>query len=545
MNDADVTLGGGSNMAMAAPAAGARWLMVRGQTTSVRLALPSFGSVSLGSARDNDVVIDEPGVAKKHLALQLDPGIAISVLDGDSGILGKSGVERSLSAGAQIRAELGDKLRAGSVEISFLPAESAEEQRRVWSRAYFEAKLQRAPRHGVLRVRGEERVEAALLEAVDESEVVALLAPGEWAVLVAGDERARAIARAASPKEMGYADAASADRLKQAGERLAPVSAGTGGAVAVIAHDPAMRELLALVEQIAASTTHVLILGETGAGKDVIAQMIHDRSDRALAPLVRVNCVELADSFFDGEADGAAKALGGTLLLDEVGGLSLRAQLGLGHLLERWSARGDVRVIATSNHDLRGDVKRGAFRKDLYFRLARVAMTVPPLRERSGEIVLLAEQFIVAATEQLRRPKKPRLSREAEAALLAHRWPGNIRELKNVIERAMLVCVGDAVKLEHLPREVLEGEELDEPSLSSGSMSSPSLPAQNAAPQIEGEEAKPGSLRDEMASLERRRILEALDKYPTQTEAAKALDIPLRTFLNRLDALGISRPRKR
>ncbi len=541
MSDVDVTLGNGSSQSMSIPQTGSRWLLVRGRSTSVRLALPSFGSVSIGRGADNDVRVVEPGVADKHLALQLDPAIAVSIFDGDSGILGKSGVERSLSSGAQIRAELGDKLRAGSVEISFLAADSEANARRVWSRAHFETVLAQAPRHGVLRLRGDEAVETALLAAIDDSELVSVLASGEWAVLVSSDERAQAIARAVKPSAMGYSDANS-DRLKHAGDRMSAVVKDAG--LRTIAGDPAMREVLGLVEQVAASNTHVLILGETGAGKDVVAQMIHDKSDRALSPMLRVSCVELADSFFDGEADGVSKALGGTLLLDEVGGLSLRAQLGLGHLLEKWSLRGDVRVIATSNHDLRGDVKRGAFRKDLYFRLNRVSISIPPLRERSTEIVPLSEMFIASAAETLRRPKKPRLSKEAEAAMLAHRWPGNIRELKNVIERAMLVCAGEVVKLEHLPREVLEGEELEEP-VSASMPSFPSLPSASSPSETAEDGEKPGSLRDEMANLERRRITEALDKYPTQTEAAKALDIPLRTFLNRLDALGISRPRKR
>jgi DNA-binding NtrC family response regulator len=540
VSDVDETLGGAS-AGMALPAPGSRYLLVRGRRTAIRFALPPFGAVTIGRGAECEVRVEEPGIAEQHLAVQLDPGIAIEVIDGDTGVFGKSGAERALSVGAKIRAELGDRLRAGSVEISFLAAETVEGAARVWTLAHLEAVLASRTRGALLWLSGAAD-EARLIALAGASDLIAALGEGVFAILTVdaarAQELARLIARAVLGAELGMAElgADPKDRLLElARERSARPSAER--TPEVVAEDPVMREVLALVEQIAVSSAHVLILGETGVGKDVIAQMIHDRSDRALRPLVRVNCVELADSFFDGDAAGTANAAGGTLLLDEVGGLSLRAQLGLGHLLEKWSQRGDVRVIATSNHDLRADVKRGAFRKDLYFRLNRVCIQIPPLRERVREIVPLAERLIAQAAEGLRRAKRPKLSKEAEGALVAHRWPGNIRELRNVIERAMLVCAGEVLRLEHLPREVIEGEDLEGEAAEEVASPPPVAP--------EDDEARPSSLRDEMAMLERKRIMEALEKYPTQTDAAKALDIPLRTFLNRLDALGIQRPRKR
>lgn len=552
MSDADDTLGGASSAPMSIPAAGSRWLLVRGRTTAIRLALPSFGALSIGSGADCDVRIDEPGVAKKHLLLQLDPQIAIEVLDGDSGAFGKSGAEKSLSPGAKIRAAAGDRLRAGSIELSFFAAASAPPQRgrRVWTRAFFERAMRSKTRGAVLRLRAPSTdAEPAWIEA---AELTCALGPNEWALYASDAESASRIARGVAGAEVGLVDLAvdPKDRLLElAAERMTRLSPAGERSSKMIAEDPAMRELINLVEQVAPTFAHVLILGETGAGKDVVAQMIHDRSDRALRPMVRVNCVELADSFFDGDAAGAQRAIGGTLLLDEVGGLSLRAQLGLGHLLEKWSARGEVRVIATSNHDLREAVKNNTFRKDLYFRLNRVSMEIPALRERASEIVPLAEMFIHDAATALRRPKKVRLSKEARALLLEYSWPGNIRELKNVIERAVMVCGGELLEPAHLPAEVLEGESLDAPAPIESPTDAVPVPVRGEASRGEASreepDAKPGSLRDEMASLERRRILEALDQYPTQTEAAKSLDIPLRTFLNRLDALGIARPRKK
>src|SRR5262245_53522421 len=167
---------------MSIPAAGSRWLLVRGRRTAVRLALPSFGALTIGSGADCDVCVDEPGVARRHLGLQLDPGIAIEVLEGDTGAFGKSGVERALSAGTKIRAAAGDRLRVGSVELSFLDAQAGDEgaRRRVWARAYFERAVQAKLRGTILRIRSaDEGAEAILLE---QAELVAAISPNEWAV---------------------------------------------------------------------------------------------------------------------------------------------------------------------------------------------------------------------------------------------------------------------------------------------------------------------------------------------------------------------------
>jgi two-component system, response regulator FlrC len=275
-----------------------------------------------------------------------------------------------------------------------------------------------------------------------------------------------------------------------------------------------------------------LIHGETGTGKNLVARMIHERSQRALRPLVQINCADLDD---DAE-QLVARARGGTVLLDEVGALSPRAQVSVGHLLEQLGEQ--VRFLATSNHDLRAEVKRSAFRKDLYFRLNRLSVVVPPLRERKGDIIALAEHFAHVTAKSLRRPRVPKLSEDAKAKLLEHVWLGNVRELQGAIERAVTICGSDKLGPEHISLENLGEDTM--PDLGEVALD------EESAPKTESPATESGapSLRDELAALERRRIQEALDKYPTQADAAKALDIPLRTFLNRLDALGIERPRK-
>lgn len=285
---------------------------------------------------------------------------------------------------------------------------------------------------------------------------------------------------------------------------------------------PESRALVRLAEQLAVAGADVLILGETGVGKDLYANLIHRRSDRSGRPLMRIASPAAYEAFLRG---GHQEQPGGTVLLDEVGGLSSNAQLALAQLLDRADRR-ELRVLATSNHDLLAETQSGRFRKDLYFRLAKVTLRVPPLREREREILPLAELALSLSGA------RATLSPEARAALLDYAWPGNVRELFNVVERALMVSGGATITPEHLPSELAEV--------------APSAGRQGASlSQNVGDAAPAGSLREELAQIERRRILEALEKYPTQVEAAKALDIPIRTFVNRLDALGIPRGKKK
>jgi transcriptional regulator with GAF, ATPase, and Fis domain len=246
--------------------------------------------------------------------------------------------------------------------------------------------------------------------------------------------------------------------------------------VRLIGTSDTIRRIEADAESAARSDAKVLVTGETGVGKEVVARLIHHRSPRASAPLVTLNCAGLPDSLLESELFGHVRgsftgayrdkpgllemAPNGTLFLDEVGEMSPRMQVVLLRFLEsgeiqrvgadRSHARVNVRVITATNRDLPEQIAAGAFREDLYFRLNVIHVTVPPLRERSEDIPLLINYFLHSYREA-HRATAAEVSPEAMAALSAHRWPGNVRELKNVVERMVLKAQGRVIGLSDLP----------------------------------------------------------------------------------------------
>jgi DNA-binding NtrC family response regulator len=250
-------------------------------------------------------------------------------------------------------------------------------------------------------------------------------------------------------------------------ERLATLPAAT-----VVAESAAMREVIRLVDAVAPRATTVLLQGETGSGKGVLARLLHERSPRADRPFVELNCAglprELTESELFGHEKGAftgaaARKLGlfeaadgGTLFLDELAETDLAVQAKLLKVLEQRRFRRlggvdevgiDVRVIAATHRDLAQEAVAGRFRSDLMYRLNVFAIRVPPLRERRDEIAVLARQFL----RELHAPATE-LTSEALNALERHAWPGNVRELRNVIERAAILCPASTpISLEHLP----------------------------------------------------------------------------------------------
>jgi sigma-54 dependent transcriptional regulator len=244
-----------------------------------------------------------------------------------------------------------------------------------------------------------------------------------------------------------------------------PASART-----LVCEDRASRALAARIGQIAPSQATVLLIGETGTGKELVARAIHDASERP-GPFVAVNCGAFAESLLEAElfghegdaftgARGARRgwfeaAEGGTIFLDEIGELPLAAQVKLLRALQerevvRLGAREpvaiDARVIAATNVDLAAAVAANRFREDLFYRLAVAVVRLPPLRDRPGDILPLARHFLARHG-----PARPlQLSRGAAERLLAHRWPGNVRELENVVHHAVLVCRGNEVRGEDL-----------------------------------------------------------------------------------------------
>jgi len=320
---------------------------------------------------------------------------------------------------------------------------------------------------------------------------------------------------------------------------------GTTPSGAVAPREGAMGRVRRLVELTAPTGMTVLLLGETGVGKDVLAEWIHAHSPRAAGPLVRINCAALSETLLESELFGHEKgaftgavqarpghieaADGGTFLLDEVGEIPLSAQAKLLVALERrevlrvGSTRPrtiDVRFIAATNRELDGLVARGAFRADLLHRLNGVTIRVPPLRERVDEIEPLAREFARDACRALGRPELT-LAPNAVRLLAAQPYPGNIRELKSLVERATAFTTGGVLDVATI-----------ELALEASASAKPSSPP-------------PDGLRAELESLERQRILKALDEcHGNQTKAAMLLGMPRRTLVTRLSSYGALQRKK-
>ena len=310
---------------------------------------------------------------------------------------------------------------------------------------------------------------------------------------------------------------------------------------------------LAALEQsaarIAVGKLSVLILGETGVGKERFAERLHEMSPRRSGSFVRINCAAISEPLLEAELFGNEAANkpglieyadGGTAFLNDVAELPQSLQVKLLRVIEDNAVRRigapaprtvDVRFLAATHKDLAAEVDAGRFRRDLYFRLAGATFTIPPLRERKDEVLPLAEQYVASASGPLGRHFV--LADDAKAWLAQHDWPGNIRELRNACERAVLLAPGSVIEKGHLT--------IDEPKKSAQRFRSPTTPPPGMLTSD-----MPTQVRATVAELEKQRILEALDKCAgNQTRAAELLGISRRTLINRLDEYGIARPRKR
>jgi len=324
--------------------------------------------------------------------------------------------------------------------------------------------------------------------------------------------------------------------------------------------DVAMQRIYLLAERAAAGPINVLIAGETGVGKELLAETVHRLSPRKNGPFVCLNCAALAESLLENELFGHERgaytgatqvkqglletAANGSLFLDEVGELPLTTQAKLLRVLEtrEVSRLGglkprhiDVRFIAATNRDLEAEVARGTFRRDLYFRLNGITLTIPPLRERVTEIPRLAETFVRQICLEMSRGE-PLISSAAIALLEGYAWPGNIRELKNFMERAVLLCTGRVILPMHLPAEKMRSEPV-------AVAAAPMIAA--AAPELPTSPGDAGRALSPTQENERQRIMDALGACAgNQSRAAKMLNIPRRTFVAKLDLYRIPRPKK-
>jgi two-component system response regulator FlrC len=331
--------------------------------------------------------------------------------------------------------------------------------------------------------------------------------------------------------------------------------AGAAGGNAPVAEDPASREVVELARRVARADCTVLITGESGTGKEVFARYVHAQSERADGPFVAINCAAIPENMLEailfghekGAFTGAHEARrgkfelanGGTLLLDEVSEMDLGLQAKLLRVLqerevERLGGRKtialDVRVIATSNRNLREEVAEGRFREDLFYRLSVFPLALPALRERRADILPLARTLL---TRHSNGTVRPQFSAAAEQALLGHDWPGNVRELDNVIQRALILCAGHVVQPQDMRFE---------PCM----MATPQPSASAGLPLTDQPATDPRILDDQLKRREGELIIEALRSgNGSRKEAAARLGISPRTLrykLARLREAGVAIP---
>jgi transcriptional regulator with PAS, ATPase and Fis domain len=321
----------------------------------------------------------------------------------------------------------------------------------------------------------------------------------------------------------------------------------------------------------------VLILGETGVGKEVLAAKVHNLSPRANKPYLRLNCAALSETLLESELFGYERgaftgavgtkqglletADGGSVFLDEVGELPMATQVKLLRVIEERVVLRvgglkprplDVRFIAATNRDLEAEIMRDSFRQDLFFRLNGATLVIPPLRERVDEIPVLARAFLENAARQVGLAKPPAISNEAMHELLEYSWPGNIRELRNMIERAVLLSGEAPISTKHLPLEKMRvtfaslahAKRTPLPPPHAYEPPTPTPPPATEPKRTQGIQQILRSGPKISADEERAQIEQALQACGgNQTRAAKMLGIARRTLINRVKEFGLARPR--
>ncbi|MGQ0815135.1 MAG: sigma-54-dependent transcriptional regulator [Gemmatimonadota bacterium] len=311
----------------------------------------------------------------------------------------------------------------------------------------------------------------------------------------------------------------------------------------IVAKSPAMTKALEIATKVAKHPSPVMITGESGTGKELVARLIHDESDRAQGAFIPVNCGAIPENLLESELFGYVKgaftgadrekpglfevASGGTLLLDEVGDMPMTLQVKLLRVLQESEIRRlgdtrtravDVRVVAATNKDLEEEVRMGAFRRDLFYRIAVVPIHLVPLRQRRDEIPLLVHHFIDQYNRKLKLDVKG-IDPEAMRVLLEYPWPGNVRELENTIERALVLADGPKLTIADLPAHV---------SSPVSALDSPELPDDEL------------SVKKHSAMLEKRLIKQALERTGgNKTRAADLLELSSRALLYKIREYGL------
>jgi DNA-binding NtrC family response regulator len=508
--------------------------------------------VIIGRSRDATFSVDDDRVSRRHLRIVFRDG---ALWASDLGSRNGTTLNGRRLSGERVIAP-GDELAAGPVRVTVAGRRRADPvapEGELYER--LSAEVERAARFkrplavtglalggSSAGLREALRRVAARLRRID---LLGEYAPGEFIAVLPETTAAQAVALADTLAETARACGVTARAAAASMPEHASTADGLIGAVLEgpapsasaddeprpVAEEPAMRELYELARRAARSELTVLITGETGSGKELVAAEIHRASDRASGPYVRVNCGSLPESLIESELFGhergaftgaerrrvghVERASGGTLLLDEIGELPPAVQAKLLRVIEARQVTRvgateelavDVRFVAATHRDLEREVKRGSFREDLFFRLSPIVLKVPPLRERPRDLARLAVELAASAAARGGRPA-PRLSPELLRAFERYPWPGNVRELRNVIERAVVLADGDELTPAQLP-DRLGG----------------APPSPVTAP-----------IREQVDELERRELQRALDECKgNRTHAAKKLGISRRTLLYKL-----------
>ncbi len=606
---------------------------VTSRGTGTIFSLPAVGDVTIGSAPEAAIRVEglDPVHVRFDTASHLMEVVGTGVRFGDE----------EVAPGSRWPVEPGEVVSVGEARLVYVAWRQVA-TRVVSSHEYFEQRaaeecIRAGRRKSVfslvnVRLRSTlptSEIESALASSIRLTDVLSLYVPGiyelilfdtdpEGADLVVGRIRRvleqleirAAVAAAHFPH-----DGRTVDELTEAAARAAVGSSGhdpvedSSFDIAVMGSDD-------LIGRVAKSELNCLILGETGSGKEVLAARVHRLSRRVGQPFLKLNCAAFTETLLESELFGHEKgsftgahalkqglletADGGTVFLDEIGELPLTMQSKLLRVLEErmvlrvggLKAKSiNVRFVAATNRDLELEVEKGRFRADLYFRLDGATLVVPPLRERMPEFETISAELLKEACSKMGRAEVPRLTENALSVLKKYHWPGNIRELRNVLERAVMLTEGPEIHRQHLPLEKLTGRfasmrppqstparpepvAASEPDRRSGSMSLP-MPSPQQGPTMPSHPLPPfsddfattpgGSFSDPsqprrrglglLASSQDRAALEARERKTiedtllacagNQSRAAELLGISRRTLIKRIASYGIARPRKR
>jgi DNA-binding NtrC family response regulator/pSer/pThr/pTyr-binding forkhead associated (FHA) protein len=549
------------------------YLMVFSHSAARAVPLPRHGELVIGRAADAEIRLEDASVSRQHAILSMEGGRAVLRDLGSQNGTHVGGVrvagERALRTGDVITVCNTQLVFHGARDPGARSLDPDAFRERIGAEIERAAALERSLAVVVVRaerpreflvdalageLRGVDRATslaadevAALLPELEPDEVPAVArrlvaavggaARGGYAVFPRDGDDPEALLASARAAHGGAGPGAAAPGV------TACRSIEIAGGRAMLVADPAMARLVALLERLAPADLPILVLGETGTGKELASSLVHTLSPRKNGPMVSFNCAALQDTLAESELFGHERgafsgatsaragllesADGGTLFLDEVGDLSAAIQAKLLRVLEtrRLTRVGsvaeravDIRVVAATNRDLLAEAEAGRFRRDLYYRLNAATVWLPPLRDRPREITVLARRFLEGARRAAGRPLAA-LTDQAERRLAAYPWPGNVRELRNCMEFLAAAVAG---------------EQID-----AGQVEAYLLRTTGPAPSL----APPSSFRpikEELREVEERRMREALRAAGgVQTLAAALIEMPLRTFAAKVKQYGI------